>query len=123
MKKFATALNCMDGRVQLPVIELVRKLSGADYVDMITEAGIESLLTEDAYLEAIKIKIDISVKNHGSTFIAVAAHYDCAGNPVDEATHKKQAKASREVLKGLYPGLTVIGVWVDEEFKANIIED
>jgi hypothetical protein len=35
--KFATAINCRDGRTQLPVIEWLKKEYGATYVDMITE--------------------------------------------------------------------------------------
>jgi hypothetical protein len=120
---FATALNCIDGRAQLPVIELVKKLSGANYVDMITEAGIERLLTNEDCRGGILKKVDISTEKHGSRFIAVVAHYDCAGNPVDEATHKAQTMASKAALQKLYPELTIIGVWVDAEFKANVIED
>ena len=32
---FATAINCMDGRVQIPVIEYLKKEFKVDYVDMI----------------------------------------------------------------------------------------
>ncbi|VAV82810.1 hypothetical protein MNBD_DELTA01-1766 [hydrothermal vent metagenome] len=123
MKTFATALNCIDGRIQLPVIKQVQELSGAEYVDMITETGIDRLLTDEAFRKTIQQKMDISIEKHGSKFIAVVAHYDCAGNPVDEATHRVQTKASRDLLKSLYPQLTVIGIWVDEEFKTNIIGD
>ncbi len=126
MKKFATALNCMDGRAQLPIIEKVKELSGAEFVDMVTEAGIEKIISQwsvAATDAALKTKIDISVEKHGSGFIAVVAHYDCAGNAVDEATHKAETRASRDILQSLYPELTVIGIWLDEEFKANIIED
>lgn len=36
MGKFATAINCMDGRVQIPVIEYIKSKYEVDYVDMIT---------------------------------------------------------------------------------------
>ncbi|KYK20479.1 hypothetical protein AYK25_04770 [Thermoplasmatales archaeon SM1-50] len=36
-KKFITAINCMIGRVQLPIIHWMRKQYAVDYVDMITE--------------------------------------------------------------------------------------
>lgn len=35
--KFAAAINCMDGRTQVPVIEFLKNKYGVDYVDMITE--------------------------------------------------------------------------------------
>ena len=37
--KFATAVNCMEGRTQLPVIAYLKKKFEVDYVDMVTEAG------------------------------------------------------------------------------------
>jgi hypothetical protein len=41
MKKeiFYTAINCMDGRVQMPVINYLAARFGADFVDSVTEAG------------------------------------------------------------------------------------
>jgi hypothetical protein len=36
---FATAINCMDGRTQIPVTDYVRKKYKVEYVDMITEPG------------------------------------------------------------------------------------
>ncbi len=36
---FATAINCMDGRVQLPVIAYLKSKYVVDYVDAITEPG------------------------------------------------------------------------------------
>ena len=36
---FATAINCMDGRVQLPVIKFLQERFKAEYVDIISEPG------------------------------------------------------------------------------------
>jgi hypothetical protein len=44
---FVMAINCMDGRVQLPVIEWLKKEYEADYVDMITEPGPNKILAEN----------------------------------------------------------------------------
>jgi hypothetical protein len=44
--KFAMAIHCIDGRVQIPVIEWLRRQYGMEYIDMITEPGPERLLTE-----------------------------------------------------------------------------
>jgi Putative carbonic anhydrase len=38
---FATCLNCIDGRVQIPVIEWITRNKGFKYVDMITKPGID----------------------------------------------------------------------------------
>ncbi|MCK4433251.1 MAG: hypothetical protein KAV48_04880, partial [Methanomicrobia archaeon] len=55
--KFATAINCMDGRVQIPVIEWLKRKYSASYVDMITEPGPNKILAEskdDPVIETIK---------------------------------------------------------------------
>ena len=36
-KTFSTAINCMDGRAQIPVIEYMKESFGINYVDMITD--------------------------------------------------------------------------------------
>lgn len=38
-KIFATTINCMNGRVQIPVIDYMKSKYGVDYVDMVTEPG------------------------------------------------------------------------------------
>ena len=73
---FATAINCMDGRVQVPVIDWLRRQYGADYVDMITEPGPERLLAEGKDLMAsasIHRRLEISVNRHNSKLVAIAA--------------------------------------------------
>jgi Putative carbonic anhydrase len=37
---FGTAINCIDGRVQLPVIGWIRGVLALEYVDLVTELGI-----------------------------------------------------------------------------------
>ncbi|MEN6292607.1 MAG: carbonic anhydrase [Methanobacterium sp.] len=43
---FATCLNCIDGRVQLPVINWIMKNYNVKYVDMITKAGMDGFLAD-----------------------------------------------------------------------------
>jgi len=46
MGKRAICLNCIDGRVQLPVIEWIKQNYGVDHVDMITEPGMDGFLAD-----------------------------------------------------------------------------
>ena len=46
-KKFATAITCMDGRIQIPVIEYIKSNYGVDYVDVITEPGPNKILSDN----------------------------------------------------------------------------
>jgi hypothetical protein len=57
--KFITVINCMDGRVQLPVIEWLKKNYKADFIDTITEPGPNKILSERKnrfLIESIKKK-------------------------------------------------------------------
>ena len=113
---FCTAINCMDGRVQLPVIPFLQDYFKAEFVDSITEPGPVRVLgpaIDAAMLKSIMTRVDISVNHHGSCGIAICAHPDCAGNPVDDDTQKAQLKKAVISLKEAYPNVTVIGLWID----------
>jgi len=123
---FATAINCMDGRVQLPVINWMRERYGVTYVDAITEPGPIKIMAEqqpDAAVESIKHRTDISVHKHGSSVIAVVAHYDCAGNPVDKETQMGQLDLSIAQVKGWGYDVPIIGLWVDEQWTTHLVRD
>jgi carbonic anhydrase len=118
--KFATAVNCMDGRVQLPVIEYMRKKFGVDFVDSVTEAGADGILGHrSARVTAIKKRVEISVKKHGSRVVAVVGHHDCAGNPVSKETHIKEIKDDVKIVSEWFPGVKVVGLWVGEDWKVR----
>ena len=81
----AIAINSMDGRVQIPVIEWLKGRYSVEYVDMITEPGPNKILSENRdsrIVESIKKRVEISIVKHNSKLIAVMGHYGCAGNPV-----------------------------------------
>jgi len=121
-KKFATAVNCMDGRTQLPVAEFMKKMFKVDYVDMVTEAGPIKILAEfkDIPLIAgIKNRVEISVSKHHSKVVAVVGHYDCAGNPVDKQMQLMQISEAIKKIKSRGFDVKLIGLWVDEEWKVH----
>ncbi len=120
--KFATCLNCVDGRVQLPVICWIKKNYGADYVDMITEPGMDGVLSDENWngLDSLMKKTDISLQRAGNLkMIFIVGHYDCLGNPVDDETHKKQINIAVKKLKKLRPSADIIGLWVSDEWSVN----
>lgn len=118
--KFATAVNCMDGRVQIPVIEYIKKKHGVDFVDSVTEAGPDGILEHrSARVTAIKKRVEISVKKHGSHIVAVVGHHDCAGNPVDKETHIREIKDDVKTMSKWFPDVKVIGLWVGGDWKVR----
>jgi len=120
--EFCTVINCMDGRVQLPVIQYMQKEYNVKYVDSITEPGPVGILANqnDASLvKSIFNRMDVSVYKHKSRLVAIAAHDDCAGNPLAEEKQMLQLKSSADLVKEKYPELKVIGLWVDMQWKVH----
>ena len=120
--RFATAINCMDGRTQLPVINYVLSKYRVDFVDMITEPGPVRVLAEDRdkpALEAIKRSVEISTEKHGSSHIAIVAHHDCAGNPVEKETQFRQILESIRTVQSWVPKVEIIGLWIDEKWTVR----
>ncbi len=121
---FCTAINCMDGRVQLPVITFLKDRFKTDYVDMITEAGPCQMFgdkTRGSVCDSIIQRITVSVVHHRSKAIAVAGHYDCAGNPVSKEKQIIQIRESVACIKERFSQVEVIGLWVDEDWSVSEI--
>ena len=120
--KFATAINCMDGRTQLPVIEYLKNKYHVNHVDTITEPGPNKILAENrdrAALDSIKRRVEISVKKHGSRHIAIVGHHDCAGNPTDNDTQVSHLLSAIITVKSWNFGAEIIGLWLDDKWKVN----
>ena len=119
--KFATSVSCMDGRIQTPLTNWIKENFSVDYVDTITEPGIDKLIADNTDLESIKIKVGISINKHESELIVVSGHYDCAGNPVSNEEHITQIKKGIEVISSWNLGVKIVGVWVDDTWKINTV--
>lgn len=119
---FCTAINCMDGRVQLPVINYLMERFGAEYVDSITEPGPVKIMaeqTDQSLLNSIFKRVSISIDKHGSQTIAICAHTDCAGNPVDDQTQKDQLNKATKLLEARYPDAEVLSLWLDSNWDVH----
>ena len=120
--RFAAAINCMDGRTQLPVIEWMKRQYGVDYVDTITEPGPVRILAEatDApALESIRRRLSISATRHGSTRVAIVAHADCAGNPVGKETQLNQLHAAAATVLSWGMGTSVDLLWLGDDWQVE----
>ncbi len=120
--KFVTSINCMDGRVQLPVIEFLMEEYNAQYVDMITEPGPNKVLAEcqdSDIIDSIKRRVEVSTEKHNSKLIAIVGHYDCGGNPAEEEEQIIQINRAIEKVIPWNENVQVIGLWVDENWKVN----
>lgn len=124
--KFGTAINCMDGRCQSPVIDWMKRQYHLDFVDMITEPGPDKIMAAGTFnqLDAIKSKVLVSVEKHGSKIIVIAGHDDCAGNPVTPEEHKSQVlKAVEKIRAWKLPVEKVTGIWLNRDWRIEIIAE
>ncbi len=120
MKEFATVINCMDGRVQEAVNSYVKKEKNVKYVDTITFAGpckVISELKQESLIENLKFRLDISINKHGSSYIAIVGHFDCAGVPLADDVHKEHILTSYDILTKWYPNIDIEALWVNNQLE------
>lgn len=117
MDEFGTVLNCMDGRVQRKVADFLGAWFRMRHLDTITTAGTVRHLAEDTdQTRTLLTNLEVSVAKHGSRQIAVAAHHDCAGNPVPDDKQRKQVEVAVQRVRDIYPDAEVIGLWVGPQW-------
>jgi carbonic anhydrase len=122
--KFATAINCMDGRIQIPVIRFLQQRFDVEYVDVVTEPGPNRILARQSdphLVKSILDRVGISVERHHSSAVAVVGHYDCAGNPAPEEEQVLHIREAVEFIRQRWSEIEVIGLWVDEHWKVHEI--
>lgn len=123
--KFGTAINCIDGRVQVPVADWVRLHSQVQHVDMITEPGADKILSGNDLdkIDSIYEKVNLSIEFHQSSIIAVAGHFGCVANRVDFEERKYQIQDAVSVINNWNLRLRIVGLYVNEWNSVDLICD
>jgi len=111
----------MDGRVQLPVLHWIKENYHVDFVDVITEAGMDNVLSNQQDITEVLRSITISVDMNKSTRLFVVGHYDCRGNPIEEGLHRQEIIDSVKRLKKHWPGLEIVGLWVNKNWQVETV--
>ena len=123
MARFGTALSCIDGRIQVPVNQFLVDRFEVDHLDTVTRAGIVKHLTStyDSATNSIITDLEASLNKHQSANLALVAHHDCAGNPVEPDVQRAQLRDGVDYFQRRFPDLEVIGVWVGDDWTAEIV--
>ena len=122
--KFAIAINCIDGRVQTPVLDWIKLHLNVDYVDLITEPGPDGALTRSTDLRGrIFEKVCFSIRVHNPIAIAIAGHWDCIANPVAMEEHLDQIREGVRIIETWRLGRRAVGLWVNEWGYVDLISD
>src|ERR671921_2840838 len=116
MDTFATAITCIDGRVQQPVADWVKLHLNVRYVDLITEPGPDKALAQAVagILTEVLRKVWFSIKHHNSSIVVLAGHDTCAANPVSKEEHIEQIVEGVKVLVACELPARIVGLWVNE---------
>ena len=113
--KFGTVINCLDGRAQKVAADFLKSRYGLDWVDTITEPGPDKILAEGLetfIIENIKKRLEISFNKHGSRLIAIVAHEECAGNPVEKEEHFRHLRLARNKVAEFGLAAEIILLWI-----------
>ena len=122
---YGTIINCMDGTIQLPAIDFVKKLWKVNRIDVITEAAPEKILSEPRDQEIINHicqNIEASLIDQHTKRLAIISHSNCDINKVSDSRKKEMLCQAVSYLKARYPGTEVVGIWFDDNIKATKIE-
>jgi len=123
--KFATSINCIDGRVQTPISNWIKRKYFVDYVDVITHPGSDKVMAEKNIddIVAIKYKVAISINVHNSKLVVVSGHHDCAANISSKDKHLIQIQKSINIVKSWRLPISVIGLWVNDQWEIEQVQE
>lgn len=124
-EKFATAITCIDGRVQQPIMDWVKLHVNVNHVDLVTEPGPDKVLSrESTYIvDEIVRKVSFSIRHHESQVVAVSGHHDCAANPATREEHIEQIQEAVQVLLSYQLRARILGLWLNEWHSVELVWD
>ena len=108
--------------MQLPVLQWIKENYPVDFVDVITEAGMDNVLANQQDIGEVLRSIKISVNINKSTRLFVVGHYDCRGNPVDENVHLQEISSAVKRLKEHWPAHEIVGLWVNSSWEVEVVK-
>lgn len=118
--KFGTAINCIDGRTQEPVIDFMKQEYGIDGVDMVTFPGVDGVISSLGNFNTIVLirnAVSISIEKHGSRIIAVVGHFDCAGNPGNREHHYAHIRKAVQQVSSWNFDAKIVGLYVNDKWQ------
>lgn len=123
--KFATAITCIDGRVQQPVADWMKMHMNVEYVDLVTEPGPDKVISEGTtyVVDEIVRKAKFSVQHHASPVVALCGHHDCAANHATREEHIEQILEGVRVLLSYHFNVRVLGLWLNEFNSVELVWD
>lgn len=121
---FALALNCVDGRVQWPLLRWIDDALALDRVDTITLPGPDgTLLDGGEEKDRARHHAAFLAERRHHECVIVAGHHDCLGNPVDDAEHRRQIERAAGVVHDWALCPRTLGVWIDHRWRVRVVAE
>ena len=97
--------------------------TSVQYVDLVTQPGPDALFAQDASAaqQLVLPRVQLSVEAHASSVVAIAGHFDCAANPVDEAAHRKQLLQAVTLLQSWRLGVKLMALWINANWQVEVV--
>ena len=123
--KFATAITCIDGRVQRPVTDWVKLHTNVHHVDLVTEPGPDKALSSGPQnlIDEIMRKVSFSVRYHYSPVVILNGHHDCAANAASDEEHIEQILEGVRVILSYKLNVRVVGLWLNQWESIELVWD
>jgi Putative carbonic anhydrase len=123
---------CSDWRLHQPRVGLNRQIVralGVSRIDVTAIPGPDGLLAaqRSAEWEAVVGWVKLLSEAHHAAVLALVAHQRCAGHPVTDQAHEKDAvvtaRALKEALGFAGPVAAMVAVWhSDSKWRIKVIE-
>lgn len=122
--RFATVVNCFDGRVQEPVSTWIKAHASVAYVDVITAHAPERVLTGGSHAEITHIHDEVrhSMRKHDVHVLAIVGHAGCEGNTVARLEQLAQLQQALAVVASWDVSIPVVGLWVDARGQVEQVQ-
>jgi len=122
---YGTVINCIDGDAQLPALRFFNNAWKTDWVDLITEAAPEKLLSEGTDTTAIGHlfrNILESLDGQSEKRLAIVSHATCSCCVASKDAKLEMLRKSGRYLVKQFPDVKVAGIWLDRNGRPGIIE-
>jgi hypothetical protein len=77
---------------------------------------------DNALLDSIKKRLEISIHKHGSKVIAITAHHDCAGNPVEKDAQVAHLREAKKTVESWNFNAEILMFWIDENLIVHPVK-
>jgi carbonic anhydrase len=122
---FATAITCIDGRVQRPITDWIKLHLNVQHVDLVTEPGPDKVFSSgpDHLIDEVMRKVAFSVRNHFSHIVVLSGHDSCAANSVSREEHVEQLLDGVNVILSYKLRVRVLALWLGEWGSVELLFD